>query len=121
MLVGVNSPFPQRLAACLALVLCAAPAHGEGPEGALTLPPVGAHWVWVTDQLFTHSRLFDGDSGEVLAMVDGGTTLSPKPPLHSAARGEFYSVEIDYARGKRGARSDYVTIYDAEPLLVEPL
>ena len=118
MLVGVKSPFPQRLAACLALVLCAAPAHGEGPEGSLTLPPVGAHWVWVTDQLFTHSRLFDGDSGEVLAMVDGGTTLSPKPPLHSAARGEFYSVEIDYARGKRGARSDYVTIYDAETLEV---
>lgn len=118
MLGGVKSPFPQRLATCLALVLCAAPTHGAGSEGPVTLPPVGAHWVWVTDQLFTHSRLFDGDRGEVLAMVDGGTTLSPKPPLHSASRGEFYSVEIDYARGKRGARTDYVTIYDTETLEV---
>lgn len=84
--------------------------------GVATMPPLGKHWVWVTDALFAHSVLFDADSGEMLATIDGGTSLSPKPPLFSPERGEFYSVEIDYARGRRGERTDYVTIYDAESL-----
>jgi methylamine dehydrogenase heavy chain len=84
-----------------------------------TLPPVGDHWVWVPDVVFGHSFLFDGDSGKVLTTVDAGTTLSPKPPFFSPERGEFYSVEIDYSRGRRGKRTDYITIYDAETLAVK--
>lgn len=83
-----------------------------------TLPPVGDHWVWVPDVMLSHSLLFDGDSGEVLGTVDAGVTISPKPPLYSPERGEFYSVEIAYARGRRGERTDYVTIYDSVTLEV---
>ena len=90
------------------------------PRGAIaTLPPVGQHWVWVADRIFSHNLLFDGDTGEVLGSISGGSTIAPKPPLYSAERSEFYSVEIDYARGQRGARTDYVTIYDAVTLGVK--
>ena len=81
-----------------------------------TLPPIGDHWVWIPDVLFAHSLLFDGDSGEMMGSIDAGSTLSPKPPMYSRARGEFYSVEIDYARGRRGTRLDFVTIYDSKTL-----
>ena len=82
------------------------------------LPAVGDHWVWVPDIILAHSLLFDGDSGDVLGTIDGGTTISPKPPLYARDRGEFYSVEIHYARGRRGARTDVVTIYDEQTLAV---
>jgi methylamine dehydrogenase heavy chain len=97
----------------------ASSAEATQPDerGAIaTLPPVGHHWVWVADRLLAHNWLFDGDSGEVLGSIPGGATIAPKPPLYSAERSEFYSVEIDYARGLRGARTDYVTIYDAVTL-----
>jgi methylamine dehydrogenase heavy chain len=105
----------------LGSLLAAGGVHAEElrEQGAVaTLPAVGVHWVWVPDALLAHSLLFDGDSGEVLATIDAGTTISPKPPLYSESRREFYSVEIDYARGRRGARTDFVTIYDAETLEV---
>jgi methylamine dehydrogenase heavy chain len=112
-----------RLAtALIAGAILASTAHAIEPietASVATLPPVGEHWVWVPDTLFAHSLLFDGDSGEALATIDGGATLSPKPPFFSAERGEFYSVEIDYSRGRRGDRIDYVTIYDAESLAVK--
>lgn len=114
---AVGTRMSQLAAAAVALLLLAAPARGVEVELAnATLPPPGEHWVWVTDLLFTHSTLFDGDSGEVLAIIDGGTTISPKPPILSARGDAYYSVEIDYARGHRGKRSDYVTIYDAKTL-----
>lgn len=103
-------------ASALAVSLPAGPAWAQEPleRGSVaTLDEVGAHQVWIVDVLFAHSGLFDGDSGEMLAQIDSGTTLSPKPPLYSPTRGEFYAVEIDYARGRRGLRTDYVTIYDA--------
>ncbi len=84
-----------------------------------TLPPIGPHLVWVVDAVFAHAQLFDGDTGAMLATIDSGTTISPKPPIHSAKRGEFYSVEIDYDRGRRGKRTDFVTIYDAHTLEVK--
>lgn len=109
----------RKLALLCGLLILA--SHGAARSAAeqgsvAVLPPVGPHWVWVADLVLAHSLLFDGDSGEMLAAIDAGTTISPKPPLFSAARGEFYSVEIGYARGKRGARTDYVTIYDAVTL-----
>lgn len=54
-----------------------------------TLPPVGEYWVWVMDRMFRHNALFDGDSGEMLGSIAGGTTMTPKPPLYSEALGEF--------------------------------
>ena len=92
------------------------PTNGRSRASVATLPPVGAHWVWVADALFAHSRLFDGDSGDMLAAIDAGVTISPKPPLFSKSRNEFYSVETAYSRGRRGERIDFVTIYDAETL-----
>ena len=109
------------VAALIAAALVALPTRASEPleQGSVaTLPPVGAHWVWVADALLVHSLLFDGDTGEVVATIDAGTTLSPKPPLFSPTRRELYSVEIDYSRGRRGDRIDYVTIYDAETLAV---
>ena len=31
--------------------------------GVASLPPLGPHRVWVTDRLWQHSVLFDGDTG----------------------------------------------------------
>jgi methylamine dehydrogenase heavy chain len=109
----------RLVALFIAYALIATPAQAiEALEkgSVANLPPVSEHWVWVPDVLLAHSFLFDGDSGELLATVDGGATLSPKPPFFSPERGEFYSVEIDYSRGRRGKRIDYVTIYDAVTL-----
>ncbi len=107
------------VAAVLALLPGLATSVEPDPKGQIaTLPPVGDHWVWVPDRLLQHSVLFDGDDGTVLASLSSPGALTPKLPLYARARGEFYSVDVDYARGTRGARTDYVTIYDAESLKV---
>lgn len=106
----------------LGLALQVAPGIASAQEPAEALgqvarvPAIGDHAVWVADVMFGHSLLFDGDTGRVLGTIDAGTTLSPKPPLFAEEREEFYSVEIDYSRGRRGERTDYVTIYDAHRL-----
>lgn len=81
-----------------------------------TLPPPGDHWVWVPDRLLGHSLLFDGDSGTVLGMIDSPSLLTPQAPLISTVRGEVYSLDVSYARANRGARIDFLTIYDLETL-----
>jgi methylamine dehydrogenase heavy chain len=96
-----------------------AAAAAVGRLQSATLPPIGSHLVWVVDAIFLHAQLFDGDTGAMYATIDSGTTISPKPPLYSRARGEFYSVEIDYDRGRRGKRTDFVTIYDDHTLDVK--
>ena len=70
----------------------------------------------MTDRLLEHSFLFDGDDGRMLGTIPAPGALTPKLPLFARSRGEFYSVDLDYARGTRGARIDYVTIYDAVTL-----
>lgn len=96
----------------------AAPAAGPEKASVATLPDeVGAHWVWVPDRLLQHSVLFDGDSGEVLGMLDSAASLTPKAPVH--ARGRFYSADLAYSRGVRGERIDFVSIYDARTLEYE--
>jgi methylamine dehydrogenase heavy chain len=87
----------------------------ERPSVA-TLPPPGDHWVWVPDRLLGHSLLYDGDSGTVLGMVDSPLQLTPQPPILSVDRNEIYSVDVGYARGNRGERIDFLTIYDLETL-----
>ncbi|MEZ4217382.1 MAG: amine dehydrogenase large subunit [Myxococcota bacterium] len=103
------------LGAALAIGLLVAPlaarADARAPR-SLVAPALGAHHVWVTDTLFGHAQVFDGDTGEAVATIDTGMTLSPKPPHHARSRSELYSVEIAYARFRRGERTDYVTIHD---------
>jgi methylamine dehydrogenase heavy chain len=82
-----------------------------------TLSAPDPHWVWVPDRLLQHSILYDGDSGDVLGMLDNPAMLTPRAPILSRKRSEFYSVDLDYDRGRRGTRIDYVTIYDIETLL----
>jgi methylamine dehydrogenase heavy chain len=79
-----------------------------------TLPAVGDHWVWVPDRLIQHSILFDGDTGEVLGMIDSAGSLTPKAPV--LAGGYFYSADLAWSRGWRGERIDFVSIYDARTL-----
>lgn len=83
-----------------------------------TLPPATAHRVWVPDRVLRHAVLFDGDSGDMLGTLDGTFNLSGPVPVVSAKRGEVYIVDAVYARGHRGERHDYVTIYDAKTLAV---
>ena len=96
-------------------------AAGADPveqAGVATLPPqIGAHWVWVPDRLLQHSILFDGDSGDVLGMIDSAASLTPKAPVH--AGGRFFSADIAYSRGTRGERVDFVSVYDARTLAYE--
>jgi methylamine dehydrogenase heavy chain len=111
----------RGLTAILLWTLAAAVASGFDAErigNVATLPPIGDHWVWVPDRLLEHSLLYDGDSGKVLGTVDSNASITPKVPLVARTRGEIYSVDIDYARGRRGARTDFVTIYDATTLHV---
>ncbi len=80
------------------------------------LPALGPHWVWIPDRLIQHNMLYDGDTGEVLGMVDAPSLLTPKTPLVVPSRGEIYSVDIAHSRGLRGERIDFVSIYDLETL-----
>ncbi|MCA9506492.1 MAG: hypothetical protein KC616_25620, partial [Myxococcales bacterium] len=98
-----------------------APASSDALErpSIATLPPLGDHWVWVPDRLLEHSLLFDGDDGRVLGMIDSPGLLTPQAPLVSRDRKEIYSVDVDYARGRRGKRSDFVTVYDLETMKVK--
>ena len=103
------------LAAAWLITVGSAAAEPNVARGVETLEPIGAHSVWVPDRLFGHSRLYDGDTGNVLAIVDAAGTLTPMPPLYAPSRKELYAVEVDYSRGRRGDRIDYVSIYDAKP------
>jgi methylamine dehydrogenase heavy chain len=89
---------------------------GSDRAKVATLPPMGPHWVFVTDRLLEHSFLFDGDDARMLGSIPAAGALTPKLPLVAHSRGEIYSVDLDYARGVRGPRTDYVTIYDARTL-----
>lgn len=104
--------------AALASLAASAAADEAATPRQATLRELGPHDVWVTDTLLAHAQLFDGDTGQALATIDTGMTLSPKPPLFSSARNELYSIEIAYSRFRRGERTDYVTIHDAHTLEV---
>jgi methylamine dehydrogenase heavy chain len=97
----------------------AAPPAPPAPDVPLQVAPGGPHRVWVSDRLWHHSALFDGDTAQVLGMVDGPyPTVTPKLPLHAHRRGEIYSVDLAYSRGDRGDRVDFITIYDDRTLSV---
>jgi len=111
-----------RAFAVAVLGLClAAHAQDVRPDDvgrSLTLPAPSDHWVWLDEPLFRHSKLFDGDTGEVLGMVDSLGSLTGRHPLVSRERGETYVMETFYARGNRGERRDFITIYDSRTLKV---
>jgi methylamine dehydrogenase heavy chain len=97
-------------------------AIGSGaphPSEPARVPERSDHRVWVTDRIWRHSALFDGDTGQVLGIVDApGVTVTPKLPMHSHGRGEIYSADVAYSRGLRGDRVDFITIYDDRTLSV---
>ncbi|MEM9176694.1 MAG: amine dehydrogenase large subunit [Myxococcota bacterium] len=108
------------LALSAALATPSAKAVEIDPGGQIaTMPPISDHWVFVTDRLFQHSFVFDGDSGEMLGTIPSPGAITPKLPLISRTRGEIYSVDVDYSRGNRGERTDYATVYDARTLDVQ--
>ncbi|MCP3984672.1 MAG: amine dehydrogenase [bacterium] len=117
-----SSPTPSMvglLALMLAAFSLAAPLAAEAPRekaSVATLPPMGNHSVWVPDRLTQHNLLFDGDSGEVLGMIDSPSLITPKTPLFVRSRNEIYSVDIAHSRGTRGERVDFVSVYDATTL-----
>jgi methylamine dehydrogenase heavy chain len=107
----------------LALFAAAAPPAGAEEDvppddvgRSLTLPAPADHWVWLNEPIFRHAMLFDGDSGEVLGVVDQLGSLTGRHPLVSRERGETYVMETFYSRGNRGDRRDFVTIYDSRNL-----
>jgi len=105
----------------LASFLAVSPGESSEPEAVgqvSRLPSTGSHWVWVPDRLFGHSLLYNGDDGRVLATVDSHAWLTPKLPLVARTRKEVYSLDVAYSRGRRGTRTDYVTIYDSGSLEV---
>ncbi len=103
------------------LVVATAAAEDVPPDDvgrSLTLPERTDHWVWLDEPLFRHAMLFDGDSGEVLGTVDQLGSLTGRHPHVSRQRGETYVMETFYARGHRGERRDFITIYDSRTLQV---
>ena len=106
-------------AAFLAAGAASAQVAAERVGEVAKLPSeIGAHWVWASDSILNHGVLFDADSGEMLGAVDGGQGVAPLAPHVSRVRGEIYVIETVYSRGRRGVRSDLVTIYDATTLAV---
>ncbi len=118
---------PRAVAAALVLALAAVAATAPraladvepDEHGQIAVLPAasGAHWLWVPDRVLRHAQLFDGDTGRVLGTLDGSFVLSGPAPLFSARRGEIYVIDAVYARGHRGERKDYVSIYDATTLV----
>jgi len=111
-----------RLALGLWLALATA-AGGEEVEPddvgrSLRLPQRTEHWVWLNEPLLKHAKLLDGDSGEVLGIVDALGSLTGRHPLPCRERDETYVLETFYSRGNRGHRRDFVTIYDSRSLEV---
>jgi methylamine dehydrogenase heavy chain len=110
------SRFAVAVAAIGALVALAQPALAGEPLGQVeTLPAQpGPHWVWVSDILLRRAALVDADAGRFLGMVPGGNGIIA--PLRSRDGREIYQAETYYARGTRGARTDLVSITDANSL-----
>jgi methylamine dehydrogenase heavy chain len=115
MLVLTASPTPSIADADVSVATEHPSVAPEHPSVA-TLPPVGDHWLWVPDRLLGHSLLFDADTGAVLGMIDSPLTLTPQAPIIATDRNEIYSVDIAYARGLRGDRTDFLTLYNLETL-----
>jgi methylamine dehydrogenase heavy chain len=114
---------PRRAAATLGAftalwLVCGSVDSGDAPsEVPSTAPaqvePGGPHRVWVPDRIWHHSALFDGDTAQVVGMIDSPyVTVTPKLPMHAHRRGEIYSVDLAYSHGTRGERVDFITIYD---------
>jgi methylamine dehydrogenase heavy chain len=90
------------------------------PHVAKVPVPYAPHWVLIHDFAFgnlidSKFVLADADSGLFLGMVSAGQFATANI---SAQRREIYIGETYHARGTRGPRSDFVTVYDMENLAV---
>jgi methylamine dehydrogenase heavy chain len=120
---GVSRRVAAAVLAIAAVLAPPPPARADVPEekhGQVAVLPAasGAHWLWVPDRVMRHAQLYDGDTGRMLGALDGSFNLSGPTPIFSGRRGEIYVLDPVYARGHRGERKDYVTIYDARTLAV---
>src|SRR5215468_9800251 len=61
--------------------------------------------------LLNRIALADLESGDLLGVIDGGWGLTTA--LFARRRPEIYVPETHYSRGRRGARTDVLTVYDA--------
>ncbi len=113
--VTLGAPRPARADTPVGRDAVAADEHGQVAVLPATPNP---HLVWVPDRILRHAQLFDGDTGRALGTLDGTFSLSGPTPLFSPKRREIYVIDQVYARGHRGERTDYVTIYDAGTLTV---
>jgi len=119
---GVTAWRPVWLTALLLSLVSTAQADIAPDERGqvATLPEaVGDHWVWVPDRALRRTALFDGDTGNMLGLIDSGMTITPKAPQWSKTRSEIYNVDTIYTRGHHGERKDFVFIYDARTLEVK--
>src|SRR5437870_11357453 len=74
-------------ALCALWLVGAAAGSGDSPPAPARVAASGEHRVWVGDRVWHHSALWDGDTGQVLGMIDGPTvTVTPKLPLHAHRR-----------------------------------
>lgn len=93
-------------------------AAGETDEMTLNqAPEPHPHRVYVTDPAhfaaITQHYVLDGDTAEVLGVMDGG--FLPNPVV--ASDGSFFAqASTVFARIARGERTDYVEVFDARTL-----
>jgi len=109
-------------AAFFAAALASGTARADVPSevpGVAPAPPLGAHWVFLTDAAFFHLTegkivVVDGDAGKVVAKLSTGFLADN---LVSPDGKRLYVAETFWSRGTRGERTDVVTVYDMTTFL----
>ena len=104
-----------RLMSILALLITNLALGDIAPEtvGQAKMKPPTDTWILVRDGLGAF-YIFDAANGDMHGLI-GATNFTPALEAN-AERGEIYAAEQHYARTRRGARTDVVTIYDYETL-----
>ncbi len=77
------------------------------------LPAPGPHWVWAIHS-YGEAYLLDFDSGRFLGSLNTGNVLLKLDFAHG--RPLIYAAETYFSRGKRGVRTDLVSIYEQRTL-----
>lgn len=78
------------------------------------LSKASPHWIYVNTNWFRPgTRIFDGDSGKMLATISEGAMSN----FAADPAGRYYYVaETIWSKGNRGTRQDMLTVYDASTL-----
>ena len=120
--------FGRALGLAAGAVLLGGTALAQVPESAMlptaeqhptaTLPEASPHWLYILEPVFPHLIvtkvwIVDGDSLDVVGMVNGGYTANLG--LADGAS-KLYMAETFWSRGSRGDRTDVVTTFDGRTL-----